>query len=213
MTALLSHLADDCDRRGCEAEQHGFCGARRRRLSTMLPEGRRRSRAVEQGAERGRRTVRADRCHAPGASDRLVHERRRGHRAPAGRTQRLSRAAVARWRRTHHPRRLRPRRDRRHRPPPRAARSAPSPSRRALIDQHARARGGEPDAAILFSVAFAEDGAEVFAQACALGCEGIVSTRVGSIYRPGNSAGEWVKTLKPGCVRAPTPNGRGRPQP
>lgn len=71
----------------------------------------------------------------------------------------------------------------------------------ALIDRHATACGGEPDPAILFSIAFAEDGPEVFAQACALGCEGVVSKRVGSIYRSGNSAGDWVKTLNPGYRR------------
>lgn len=52
----------------------------------------------------------------------------------------------------------------------------------ALIDRHARTRGGEPDPAILSSLGFATEGADVFAQACALGCEGIVSKRVGSIY-------------------------------
>ena len=55
---------------------------------------------------------------------------------------------------------------------------------------------------MLFSVAFAEDGADVFAQACALRCEGIVSKRVGSIYRSGNSAGDWVKTLNPAYSRS-----------
>ena len=37
----------------------------------------------------------------------------------------------------------------------------------------------------------------------ALGCEGIVvSKRVESIYRSGSSAGDWVKTLNFGYVRA-----------
>ena len=35
----------------------------------------------------------------------------------------------------------------------------------ALIDQHARVRGSDPNPAILFSVSYAEDGAEVLAQA------------------------------------------------
>jgi bifunctional non-homologous end joining protein LigD len=40
------------------------------------------------------------------------------------------------------------------------------------------------------------DGATVFAHACALGCEGIVSKRKGSRYSSGRSA-YWLKTKNP----------------
>jgi|ERR1043166_3076151 ATP-dependent DNA ligase len=41
-----------------------------------------------------------------------------------------------------------------------------------------------------------DDGELVFAHACALGCEGIVSKRKGSIYRPGRSR-DWIKVKNP----------------
>jgi bifunctional non-homologous end joining protein LigD len=40
------------------------------------------------------------------------------------------------------------------------------------------------------------DGATVFAHACALGCEGIVSKRRGSRYISGRSP-DWIKTKNP----------------
>jgi hypothetical protein len=40
------------------------------------------------------------------------------------------------------------------------------------------------------------DGAKVFREACKLGCEGIVSKRVGSHYRSGRSTA-WLKTKNP----------------
>jgi bifunctional non-homologous end joining protein LigD len=40
---------------------------------------------------------------------------------------------------------------------------------------------------ILFSEALAEEGAVVFAKACELGLEGIVSKRAGSFYKSGRS--------------------------
>ena len=40
------------------------------------------------------------------------------------------------------------------------------------------------------------DGAIIFKQACALGCEGIVSKRVGSPYRSGR-VNDWVKVKNP----------------
>jgi bifunctional non-homologous end joining protein LigD len=43
---------------------------------------------------------------------------------------------------------------------------------------------------------FEEDGAMVFRKACELGCEGIVSKRIGSPYRSGRSA-HWVKVKNP----------------
>jgi bifunctional non-homologous end joining protein LigD len=41
-----------------------------------------------------------------------------------------------------------------------------------------------------------EDGAIVFREACKLGCEGIVSKRLGSHYRSGRSP-HWVKVKNP----------------
>jgi hypothetical protein len=54
------------------------------------------------------------------------------------------------------------------------------------------------DPAPLFAIAIAseEDGAIVFREACKLGCEGIVSKRLGSPYRSGRSA-HWVKVKNP----------------
>jgi bifunctional non-homologous end joining protein LigD len=43
---------------------------------------------------------------------------------------------------------------------------------------------------------YEEDGAIVYREACKLGCEGIVSKRLGSSYRPGRSA-HWVKVKNP----------------
>ena len=49
---------------------------------------------------------------------------------------------------------------------------------------------------IQFSTGLAGDGATVFAHACKLGLEGIVSKRLGSRYRSGTS-GNWLKCLNP----------------
>ena len=43
---------------------------------------------------------------------------------------------------------------------------------------------------------FEEDGATVFREACRLGCEGIVSKRLGSSYRSGRSP-HWLKIKNP----------------
>jgi bifunctional non-homologous end joining protein LigD len=43
---------------------------------------------------------------------------------------------------------------------------------------------------------FTEDGAIVFREACRLGCEGIVSKRIGSPYRSGRSR-HWIKIKNP----------------
>jgi bifunctional non-homologous end joining protein LigD len=53
---------------------------------------------------------------------------------------------------------------------------------------------------IQFSEALNIDGALVFAHACKLGLEGIVSKRAGSRYRSGNSR-SWLKTKNPAFVR------------
>jgi bifunctional non-homologous end joining protein LigD len=49
---------------------------------------------------------------------------------------------------------------------------------------------------IVLNDIYAADGAIVFAQACKLGCEGIVSKRLGSLYRSGRSK-HWVKVKNP----------------
>jgi bifunctional non-homologous end joining protein LigD len=49
---------------------------------------------------------------------------------------------------------------------------------------------------LIFNECFGEDGAIVFREACRLGCEGIVSKRLGSIYRRGRSP-LWVKVKNP----------------
>jgi ATP-dependent DNA ligase len=43
---------------------------------------------------------------------------------------------------------------------------------------------------------FDGDGATIYRHACALGCEGIVSKRLGSAYRMGRSD-VWLKTKNP----------------
>jgi bifunctional non-homologous end joining protein LigD len=49
---------------------------------------------------------------------------------------------------------------------------------------------------IVLNEHFTEDGAIVFREACKLGCEGIVSKRLGSHYRSGRSP-HWVKVKNP----------------
>ena len=53
---------------------------------------------------------------------------------------------------------------------------------------------------ILFSDALVAEGALVFAKACELGLEGIVSKRAGSRYSSGNSR-QWLKSKNPEFVR------------
>jgi bifunctional non-homologous end joining protein LigD len=53
---------------------------------------------------------------------------------------------------------------------------------------------------ILFSDALTAEGALVFANACQLGLEGIVSKRAGSRYSSGNSR-RWLKSKNPALVR------------
>ncbi len=52
---------------------------------------------------------------------------------------------------------------------------------------------------IVLNKHYEEDGAIVFREACRLGCEGIVSKRLGSPYRSGRSK-DWIKIKNP---RAP----------
>ncbi len=49
---------------------------------------------------------------------------------------------------------------------------------------------------IVLNEHFEEDGAIVYREACKLGCEGIVSKRLGSPYRSGRSP-HWVKVKNP----------------
>jgi len=49
---------------------------------------------------------------------------------------------------------------------------------------------------IAFNEHYADDGATIYKRACALGCEGIVSKRLGSAYRPGRSY-DWLKVKNP----------------
>ena len=53
---------------------------------------------------------------------------------------------------------------------------------------------------ILFSEALATEGEVVFAKACELGLEGVVSKREGSFYCSGRSR-NWLKTKNPNFVR------------
>jgi ATP-dependent DNA ligase len=53
---------------------------------------------------------------------------------------------------------------------------------------------------IVFSEALVAEGAVVFAKACELGLEGIVSKRAGSFYKSGSSR-NWLKTVNPDFVR------------
>ena len=55
-------------------------------------------------------------------------------------------------------------------------------------------RGKRPGLA--FNEHFAAEGEMIYCQACALGCEGIVSKRLGSSYRSGR-ADCWVKVKNP----------------
>jgi bifunctional non-homologous end joining protein LigD len=53
-----------------------------------------------------------------------------------------------------------------------------------------------PHAGIAYNQHYDADGAVIYKQACALGCEGIVSKRLGSSYRSGR-ADCWVKVKNP----------------
>ena len=68
------------------------------------------------------------------------------------------------------------------------------PRREALMRLVAGVKG------LVFSDALAAEGAVVFAKACELGLEGIVSKRAGSLYKSGKSR-NWLKTINPDFVR------------
>jgi bifunctional non-homologous end joining protein LigD len=54
----------------------------------------------------------------------------------------------------------------------------------------------DSDLSIVLNEYFEDDGAAVYQAACQLGCEGIVSKRLGSIYRRGRSS-HWIKVKNP----------------
>jgi bifunctional non-homologous end joining protein LigD len=54
----------------------------------------------------------------------------------------------------------------------------------------------KPSPGIALNEHFVGDGDIVYRQACKLGCEGIVSKRLGSLYRSGRSK-QWVKVKNP----------------
>jgi bifunctional non-homologous end joining protein LigD len=55
---------------------------------------------------------------------------------------------------------------------------------------------GDSHLSIVLNEHFDEDGAIVYQEACKLDCEGIVSERLGSIYRRGRSP-LWLKVKNP----------------
>ena len=58
-----------------------------------------------------------------------------------------------------------------------------------------------PHAGIALNQHYGDDGALVYKHACALGCEGIVSKRLGSPYRAGRSP-QWLKIKNPAAPAA-----------
>ena len=71
-------------------------------------------------------------------------------------------------------------------------RRRPIETRKALL---AKLLNGS-HSSIVLNEYYEEDGAVVFQQACRLGCEGIVSKRLGSVYRRGRSP-LWLKVKNP----------------
>jgi bifunctional non-homologous end joining protein LigD len=57
-------------------------------------------------------------------------------------------------------------------------------------------RDSDSDLAVVLNEHYEEDGEAVFREACRLGCEGIVSKRLGSVYRRGRSP-LWLKVKNP----------------
>ena len=71
-------------------------------------------------------------------------------------------------------------------------RREPIEKRKALLKELLRGS----HLSIVLNEHFDEDGAIVFREACKLGCEGIVSKRLGSLYRTGRSP-HWLKIKNP----------------
>jgi bifunctional non-homologous end joining protein LigD len=73
--------------------------------------------------------------------------------------------------------------------------------RRVMIEDRKRRLAGllrPQHEGIAINETFTGDGATIYRHACALGCEGIVSKRMGSPYRAGRSA-HWLKIKNPGA--------------
>jgi bifunctional non-homologous end joining protein LigD len=71
-------------------------------------------------------------------------------------------------------------------------RRAPIEERKATLAKLLR----RPVDGIAFNEHYSGDGASIYKQACALGCEGIVSKRLGSAYRSGRAVC-WLKVKNP----------------
>lgn len=71
-------------------------------------------------------------------------------------------------------------------------RRAPLEERKAMLAKLLKGA----HSSIVLNQHFEADGAIVYREACRLGCEGIVSKRLGSPYRPGRSP-HWVKVKNP----------------
>lgn len=76
-------------------------------------------------------------------------------------------------------------------------RRAPIEKRKALLTKLLKGA----HLSIVLNEHFEEDGAIVYREACRLGCEGIVSKRIGSNYRSGRSP-HWVKVKNPAAPAA-----------
>ena len=77
-------------------------------------------------------------------------------------------------------------------------RRRPIETRKALLAKllQERRRFEDSHSSLALNQHYEEDGAIVFREACRLGCEGIVSKRLGSIYRRGRSP-LWLKVKNP----------------
>ena len=77
-------------------------------------------------------------------------------------------------------------------------RRKPIETRKALLAKllQERRRFEDSHSSLVLNQHYEEDGAIVFREACRLGCEGIVSKRLGSIYRRGRSP-LWLKVKNP----------------
>jgi ATP-dependent DNA ligase len=77
--------------------------------------------------------------------------------------------------------------------------------RRSSIEYRKRKLGKllrAPHLGIVLNEHYEGDGNIIFKHACKLGCEGIVSKRLSSRYRPGRSK-DWVKVKNPNMMRMP----------
>jgi len=76
---------------------------------------------------------------------------------------------------------------------------APVDLRRSSIEYRKRKLAKllrRPELGVVLNEHYEGDGEIIFKHACKLGCEGIVSKRLGSFYRSGRSA-QWVKVKNP----------------